>query len=515
MLHVAELGFAKLVRNVAAGRVACRIWFVIAPLAALQYLDGRLAYVGAASALGIGQLASSLLGTLAERRVRARLYWIVGDALSGASGMVALPLPEAEPEIALARGIYGAARAIGGARPAIVGEGAALLVLALLAAVFADRVLAIPLGCGVVASALVYLALRKTTARLEVTLDAAGMRVFRHIVGFLSEREERIAYGLRASFLAALEPLLAASSRAELSATLGRALLRRLPIVAGLGVTLLVGYAIGLRSTSAATVLAITTWAQGAGVLLVAVADNIRLSREAEPFASVASLARQTFTGTRLVSEPKTIEARRVGYSYAGEPAVGLPSFVARRGVPLVLRGVNGSGKSTILRLLAGLALPTEGELTVDGTPFAELDMDAWRRQVVYLSQSPTFDPTSTVREAISAMVPDGSDEQVVRALSHVGFEETTKLLARPLGALSSGQRRRVHLARAIAAERSVMILDEPEAGLDAATEQRLRAYLLDMAKTRLVIVATHAKGYGDGCVLGEASGIEAERSPR
>jgi ABC-type transport system involved in cytochrome bd biosynthesis fused ATPase/permease subunit len=248
---------------------------------------------------------------------------------------------------------------------------------------------------------------------------------------------------------------------------------------------------------------AIAAWAQGAGMVLAAVADNIRSSREAQAFLHLVSLPRQTFAGTRAVAAPNQIQARNLGFTYDQGPVVGAASFVAEKGAPLVLRGANGSGKSTILRLLAGLALPTSGELRVDGIGIQDLSMDEWRGHIVYLSQSPSFDPTSSVRDVLAAMLPGKTDASYLHALESVGFDSPTAMLDRPIGALSSGQRRRVHLARAIAADRPVMILDEPEAGLDAATEERVRGYLFEMAKTRLVILATHSSGYGPGVRLG------------
>ena len=144
----------------------------------------------------------------------------------------------------------------------------------------------------------------------------------------------------------------------------------------------------------------------------------------------------------------------------------------------------------------------------VDGVPLVELDIDAWREQVVYLSQSPTFDPTSTVREALSAMLPRATVDAHARALEKLGFSDYEAVLNRALGTLSAGQRRRVQLARALAAERHVLILDEPEAGLDAATEKSVREHLLELAKTRLLILATHSESYGEGCMLDPVAAV-------
>ena len=107
-----------------------------------------------------------------------------------------------------------------------------------------------------------------------------------------------------------------------------------------------------------------------------------------------------------------------------------------------------------------------------------------------------------TVRETMRVVLPSMSDDTMSRALAAIGFEDAHELLSRAMGTLSGGQRRRVQLARALALGRRVVILDEPEAGLDAATLALVKDTLSRLSRDTLVVIATHSRAFDDGLVL-------------
>lgn len=153
------------------------------------------------------------------------------------------------------------------------------------------------------------------------------------------------------------------------------------------------------------------------------------------------------------------------------QPAVEDVSFGLDEGQIAILIGPNGSGKSTVLRAILGL-VPSAGEVRVFGIPAGRA-----RRQIGYVPQRLAFDLTLplTVEEAIrmpllGARGPDEEDavRHFAKALGIAG------LLDRPLGALSGGQLKRAMIARAMVTKPRLLLLDEPEAGIDVGGEQTL-----------------------------------------
>ncbi|WP_290869496.1 heme ABC exporter ATP-binding protein CcmA [Hamadaea sp.] len=152
-------------------------------------------------------------------------------------------------------------------------------------------------------------------------------------------------------------------------------------------------------------------------------------------------------------------------------------SFGVAPGEVVALLGVNGAGKSTILRCLTGLLSPTAGELEVLGKP-PTADPEYWR-DVAYVAEEPSWYPGLTVREHLDLVrVTHGSEADLDAAVDEFGL--TGRADATPL-ALSSGQRRRVMLAAALLRPSRLLLLDEPEQTLDSgfrgALARRLVAY--------------------------------------
>ncbi|MFP4125920.1 MAG: heme ABC exporter ATP-binding protein CcmA [Alphaproteobacteria bacterium] len=154
-----------------------------------------------------------------------------------------------------------------------------------------------------------------------------------------------------------------------------------------------------------------------------------------------------------------------------------------RPGEALVLRGPNGSGKSTLLRVLAGLLEPAGGEFALagarDGGPGYH-----------YIGHADPLKPGLTVEENLaftSALTGAGDIEAGLRAFA------LTRLADAPARQLSSGQRRRLTLARLAAVAKPIWLLDEPAVGLDAASRARLEALIAAHRRAGgAVLAATH-----------------------
>jgi ABC-type Mn2+/Zn2+ transport system ATPase subunit len=152
-------------------------------------------------------------------------------------------------------------------------------------------------------------------------------------------------------------------------------------------------------------------------------------------------------------------------------PAVEAVSFSLEEGQIAILIGPNGSGKSTVLRAILGL-VPFTGDVQVFGVPAVEA-----RRQIGYVPQRLTFDLTLplTVEEAVRMPLLGDRSADTEDALRHfTGALGVADLLDKPLGALSGGQLKRTLIARAMVTRPRLLLLDEPEAGIDVGGEQTL-----------------------------------------
>ena len=174
-------------------------------------------------------------------------------------------------------------------------------------------------------------------------------------------------------------------------------------------------------------------------------------------------------------------------------------SLVVRAGEVVALAGPSGSGKSTLLQVILGLVPADGGQvwLADDGRSVALADLDpaAWRRQVAWVPQDPYLF-AGTLADNIRLAAPDVSDTAVRKALAAVGLGELDGaiVLGERGAGLSTGQRRRVAVARAIVRDAPLLLLDEPTAGLDEDTEQLVLAAVRDLARAdrRAVIVVAH-----------------------
>ena len=187
-------------------------------------------------------------------------------------------------------------------------------------------------------------------------------------------------------------------------------------------------------------------------------------------------------------------------------------SFSASAGRVLVLVGANASGKSTLLRSLAGLLPPTSGSITVDGKSIGDFSPAKRAARIGWMTQRPSLVGRFSVRDVVSIgrFARPYNPGAVEQAIAEVGLSEHAD---RPAEDLSIGQQHRVALARVLAQvpEDGILLLDEPCAPLDPAQVEKCARIIRNRARAGgTVIVAVHelrlARALGDD-VLGLADG--------
>ncbi|MFF7949225.1 thiol reductant ABC exporter subunit CydD [Streptomyces griseorubiginosus] len=191
----------------------------------------------------------------------------------------------------------------------------------------------------------------------------------------------------------------------------------------------------------------------------------------------------------------------RVTVRYPGRSgdAVTDVSFEIAPGETVALVGPSGAGKSTLLNVLLGFVRPAEGRVRIGEADLAEVDLAEWRSRIAWVPQRPQLF-AGTIAENVRLARPDADDTAVRQALADAGAREFVDAL--PLGAdtvlgedgagLSAGQRQRLALARAFLADRPVLLLDEPTAALDGATEAEVVAAVRRLAAGRTVLLVVH-----------------------
>ena len=186
----------------------------------------------------------------------------------------------------------------------------------------------------------------------------------------------------------------------------------------------------------------------------------------------------------------------------ADRDALGAISFEARVGEITALVGPTGSGKTTLVSLLLRLYEPTAGSITIDGRDLRSLTVASLRQRVAIALQE-NWLSSATIRENIRYAKPEATDAEVERAATLAVANEFIEalpegydtMLGERGAKLSTGQRQRLGIARAILKDTPILVLDEPTASLDADTEARVLANLAEWGRDRLIFLITHRLG--------------------
>ena len=169
-------------------------------------------------------------------------------------------------------------------------------------------------------------------------------------------------------------------------------------------------------------------------------------------------------------------------------------SLSIKEGEHLTITGPSGSGKSSLLKLLAALVSPSSGQLFYQGQELGDLDPVAYRREVSYCFQQPVLFG-QTVRDNVAfpfeiRQIPF-DQERVLTALARLNLGP--EFLEKPIKDLSGGEKQRVALVRNLLFEPKVLLLDEVSSGLDEKTKILLRTFLKDLHQEGVTLIeVTH-----------------------
>lgn len=196
------------------------------------------------------------------------------------------------------------------------------------------------------------------------------------------------------------------------------------------------------------------------------------------------------------MNQPMQIKVHNISFSYTGFKALKHISFEVGSGDMLAIIGQNGSGKSTLLKCLNRILKINEGIIDIGNTPLKEFSPAKLSRTLAYIPQSEeivsgisVFDTVLLGRKPYIHSTPTTADmELVVQLLTRLDLETVAM---RNLNTLSGGQQQRVYIARALAQQPSILLLDEPIATLDINHQMKVMKLLQQLAQEGMTIIIT------------------------
>jgi ATP-binding cassette subfamily C protein CydCD len=221
-------------------------------------------------------------------------------------------------------------------------------------------------------------------------------------------------------------------------------------------------------------------------------ADGMQSARD---IFEILDYPTKVHSGSLSIDSVREISWTDLVIDYPNRESVFLPAGRCRSGELNVVSGPSGSGKSSLINAILGVIRITSGKVTVhteaSSIPLQELNQDLWHRQISWIPQDPQF-PSGTLRNVFHLSSPSAADEEINSVLEKVGLSNLA--LDQPVG-LSIGQKRRLAIARALLHPHQILIMDEPSAALDPASEARIIEIFREHTNSgHLVIVITHRK---------------------
>ncbi len=191
---------------------------------------------------------------------------------------------------------------------------------------------------------------------------------------------------------------------------------------------------------------------------------------------------------TEKILMPPKISLENVSFTYPKKksPALQNLNLEFQAGKITALIGDSGAGKSTILKLLAGILIPTAGEIFWNELPTSRIEKKSLLSKISYVPQAPhLFDTTLQKNFTMFDTLDDAELKKFLSALNlSLNLNSTQKL--------SRGQLQRLGLVRALLKDTPIILLDEPTAGLDELTEQKVLALIKKISPRRTIVIATH-----------------------
>ena len=489
----------------------------------LLHLGERLALVGLTLVVVGGASPSTtvlfggLFATLAAARgffrgtlyvrSQASLHARAIDALFGGELLRPNPLDSEDAEAAILEGITCGARLSSELGPQLLADTIASLALTVFfvaresAAVVAVGGTAVLLG-----GAAVFGVRRVTVHEAEGEWEAYGP-VVDGLVTTIAARLEIVGNGSEGAFRRAFADDLRSWSRSSLRAQRLFSVAGRVPLLIGGGV---VGAALlvqtSLRGETMASAMAHAALFASALPAFAGVFSGLHESAKARVrFRPLAQLlqthaARPSFGGTTIPSLHAAITWDAVSFSYprAVHAALAHVDVLWDADAILILAGANGSGKSTLLRLLLGVTPAYDGKICIGGAELTEVDLAAWRDAIGYLPQRPYLSDRATVEASFVLTAPGASKDRRREMLERLGLwtvlasKSPSDPFSTKVGMLSTGERQRLALARLFAADKPILLLDEPDANLDAEGIKLVSSLIRELSATRRIAIAAH-----------------------
>ncbi|MGC5018576.1 thiol reductant ABC exporter subunit CydD [Micromonospora sp. DT47] len=308
-----------------------------------------------------------------------------------------------------------------------------------------------------------------------------------------TEVVRRMADGHRVATMKTLRIAFLSALVLELVATLSVAL-----VAVPVGIRLLSG---GITLSTALLVLLLTPEAylplRAAGSRFHASMEGLTALDEALTISAAPAAAART--GGPAPDGRGEIRFEAVTVAYERTTALRDVTLTIRPGERIAVIGPSGAGKSTLLGLLLGFVTPTSGRVTVDGVDLTRVDLDDWRRQLAWVPQRAHLFAAS-LADNIRLGAPEAPDEALADAVADAALDDVVAALPEGLATtlgerghgLSSGQRQRVALARAFLRDAPLVLLDEPTARLDTASEAVVLAATRRLVAGRTALLVAH-----------------------
>ena len=222
------------------------------------------------------------------------------------------------------------------------------------------------------------------------------------------------------------------------------------------------------------------------------------------------------------------IELKNVSFEYPGSSfKLSIKDFSIRKGEKVGIRGQSGSGKTTLINILIGLIELQKGEILIDGNKINSDNICEWQKLIGYVGQNPFIFNDSLIYNITFDRITNGNDrERIDSILNFLSLDGLLKNLQDGLNTnigeegskLSGGQKQRIAIARALFADREILIFDEITSNLDRETEKEVIQTILKIAKRdKTIIFVSHKDEILDACdkiYLVENGNVFLEKEP-